>query len=299
MDVLEAGPPEEGEEGEAGAGSAAAGEAVPGVPPSAASRARADPNGWMVTDPDTVGEGAPEELRCPLTGRLFRDPVRIHSGQVFERQALRKFLSDDDRSFCSAPQCLLDMVEKGYDLTEEELKLFADAEKLRAVRRWLEEHPSGIVSENDAEGTTGAGGGDSRSRTRGSRTHGHWFVSRVLEDRRSQIAHVNTIPVMLHSKMTQRAACLSIWQQREFKGDFRPTVSTLWHNKKHSGDGFTTGSTLGGGGSLPLSYMLQQIGVAYTVARWSGGPQRWPSAFEDEELRLTPRFFGLPNPIRS
>ena len=48
--------------------------------------------------PDTIPEEIPNEFLCPITTEIMKDPVMLTDGHVYEKQAIQKWLANNDTS---------------------------------------------------------------------------------------------------------------------------------------------------------------------------------------------------------
>ncbi len=48
--------------------------------------------------PDTIPEEIPNEFLCPITTEIMKDPVILTDGHVYEKQAIQKWLANNDTS---------------------------------------------------------------------------------------------------------------------------------------------------------------------------------------------------------
>jgi len=49
-------------------------------------------------DEGSIFESIPQDFVCPLTRQLFEDPVTLETGQTFEREAIRKWFNQGNRT---------------------------------------------------------------------------------------------------------------------------------------------------------------------------------------------------------
>lgn len=89
----------------------------------------ADQPSTKVCSPQPVDKATPPpELLCPISGDLFRDPVRLASGQTYSRDSIVRWLASGN------PSCPL--TRQSVD----PLDLQPDEEAAAAVQAWLQQH---------------------------------------------------------------------------------------------------------------------------------------------------------------
>ena len=204
---------------------------------------------WQLLDPKDVGRGAPAALRCPLTHRLFVDPVRAGNGKVYERSAIAEHLQQNEKLPGSSSRAT----------SKASRTLTADAETLAAVQAWLLENPSG---------TSDAALGGS----------GHWTPSRSMEETPTHcFTHEDWTTVFLHSGMRAMGFKLSLWEQNNFHFPMAPSASAVWHRMRGSTDGFTSGTL------ISPSY-VQAVVAVDSMSLGLSNPSRVPAEIEHEVL---------------
>jgi hypothetical protein len=56
------------------------------------------PQSRPISIPDTISEIIPNEFLCPITTEIMKDPVILTDGHVYEKQAIKQWLSNHDTS---------------------------------------------------------------------------------------------------------------------------------------------------------------------------------------------------------
>lgn len=56
------------------------------------------PQSRPISIPDTISETIPNEFLCPITTEIMKDPVILTDGHVYEKQAIKQWLSNHDTS---------------------------------------------------------------------------------------------------------------------------------------------------------------------------------------------------------
>jgi hypothetical protein len=56
------------------------------------------PHSRPLSIPDTIPETIPNEFLCPITTEIMKDPVMLTDGHVYEKQAIKQWLSNHDTS---------------------------------------------------------------------------------------------------------------------------------------------------------------------------------------------------------
>ena len=206
---------------------------------------------WQLLDPKDVGRGAPAALRCPLTHRLFVDPVCAGNGKVYERSAIAEYLQHNENLPGSSTSASSEVART----------LKAHGETLRAVRRWLEQNLSGT-----SDGRNGCSG--------------EWKASRFMRGTPSSFSHKEWTTAFLHENMAALGLKLSLWEQSGFQAKMTASGSAPWHNMRSSSDGFMSGQVvLPRRGTRALN--TSQMSLAYGTSQ-AGMP--WPPPVEDEIL---------------
>lgn len=229
----------------AGGGGAAAGSASGhgGVPSS---------ERWQLVEPSIIGRGCPDGVRCPLSGKLYIDPVRASNGKVYERNEIVKHLQRHEKLPGSSSRAT----------SVEDRTLKADAEKLLAVRRWLEGHSCGTADN--------AFGGS-----------GHWFATRYrMKYGIGSFSHDAWKPVFLHSWTQLAGVRLLLWEHSGFDEELAPSQQTPWYDIVRTTDGFVNGPVCTLTNSC-CRLPTKSVGLAYTSSP-EGLP--WPPAVENETL---------------
>lgn len=88
---------------------------------------------------ERAGEGAeePDELLCPITRTMFRDPVVNLAGHTYERGALEQY-------WRSRAGMRAQFTDPNTNTAVRNGTLIANWDKRKAVARWLEEHPDSV-----------------------------------------------------------------------------------------------------------------------------------------------------------
>lgn len=90
-------------------------------------------NGYF--DEESLFSSIPKDFICPLTGKLFEDPVTLETGQTFERVAIKKWFNQGNRT-CPVTGKILEYLS--VPLTNFILKRVIDSWKLENGRQTLE-----------------------------------------------------------------------------------------------------------------------------------------------------------------
>jgi hypothetical protein len=56
------------------------------------------PQSRPISIPDTIPETIPNEFLCPITTEIMKDPVMLTDGHVYEKQAIKQWLTNHDTS---------------------------------------------------------------------------------------------------------------------------------------------------------------------------------------------------------
>ena len=78
-------------------------------------------------DEGSIFDSVPHDFICPLTGQLFEDPVTLETGQTFEREAIREWFDQGNKT---CPVSGKTLACSTVPLTNSILKLVIDSWKL-------------------------------------------------------------------------------------------------------------------------------------------------------------------------
>lgn len=165
-----------------------------------------------------IGRGAPDSLRCPITGELMTMPVKwAGDGRTYQRQAIHKHVH------ATVPSAVRSPVTHAAVPSTQARSFSVDTEALAGLKRFLASSPHGCSPR-----VPDAPAGFSMVPIR------VWPRSGHLQHECRVLWTPSTASVM--------AAMLQDWVQNRCASSALPPRTTMWYNRSGIGDGWLTGS---------------------------------------------------------